>query len=317
MMQARHPLHRDRQAGCAARRSCARNCDDVIRRTAEQSRPAAEPGDQLRRPRGNRGRGEGAGRRRARGATSRSTKRRSRRGLYTAGMPDPDLLIRTSGEMRVSNFLLWQIAYAELYVTETLWPDFTRAELLGAILDYQKRDRRFGGLGRCRAASRNRLDWSRRPFELDEAHRDRAGPDSARRLAGAGGAVVGIRRGAGRGRAAGVSRVRSDRRGARHRARGMAGNGRGPGCCCSRRSHFVIVVAGRLLAMTLALRVRDLASALPSAAVFLLGVIYIFGAWRCAIGSARDQSALADVRAAGELGGRHGGVVCRPGFRKT
>jgi len=67
--------------------------------------------------------------------------------LYTAGIPDPDLLIRTSGEMRVSNFLLWQIAYAELYVTETLWPDFTRADLLRAILDYQKRNRRFGGLG--------------------------------------------------------------------------------------------------------------------------------------------------------------------------
>ena len=66
--------------------------------------------------------------------------------LYTAGMPDPDLLIRTSGEMRVSNFLLWQIAYAELYVTETLWPDFSRGELLRAILDYQKRDRRFGGI---------------------------------------------------------------------------------------------------------------------------------------------------------------------------
>lgn len=67
--------------------------------------------------------------------------------LYTAGLPDPDLLIRTSGEMRISNFLLWQIAYAELYVTEVLWPDFTRTELLRAILDYQKRDRRFGGLG--------------------------------------------------------------------------------------------------------------------------------------------------------------------------
>jgi undecaprenyl diphosphate synthase len=66
--------------------------------------------------------------------------------LYTAGLPDPDLLIRTSGEMRISNFLLWQIAYAELYVTGTLWPDFTRTELLRAILDYQKRDRRFGGL---------------------------------------------------------------------------------------------------------------------------------------------------------------------------
>ena len=67
--------------------------------------------------------------------------------LYTANMPDPDLLIRTSGEMRVSNFLLWQIAYAELYVTETLWPDFSRAELLQAVLEFQKRDRRFGGLG--------------------------------------------------------------------------------------------------------------------------------------------------------------------------
>ena len=66
--------------------------------------------------------------------------------LYTAGLPDPDLLIRTSGEMRVSNFLLWQIAYSEIYVTETLWPDFGRKDLLEAILDYQKRERRFGGL---------------------------------------------------------------------------------------------------------------------------------------------------------------------------
>ena len=67
--------------------------------------------------------------------------------LYTAGLPDPDLLIRTSGEMRVSNFLLWQIAYAEIYVTETLWPDFSRARLLEALVDYQKRERRYGGLG--------------------------------------------------------------------------------------------------------------------------------------------------------------------------
>jgi undecaprenyl diphosphate synthase len=66
--------------------------------------------------------------------------------LYTAGLPDPDLLIRTSGEMRISNFLLWQIAYSEIYITETLWPDFRRTDLLEAILDYQKRDRRFGGL---------------------------------------------------------------------------------------------------------------------------------------------------------------------------
>ena len=66
--------------------------------------------------------------------------------LYTSGLPDPDLLIRTSGEMRISNFLLWQIAYSELYVTETLWPDFGRSDLLKALIDYQKRDRRFGGL---------------------------------------------------------------------------------------------------------------------------------------------------------------------------
>jgi len=66
--------------------------------------------------------------------------------LYTAGLPDPDLLIRTSGEMRVSNFLLWQIAYAEIYVTNTLWPDFTRAELLNAFVEFQKRERRYGGL---------------------------------------------------------------------------------------------------------------------------------------------------------------------------
>ena len=64
--------------------------------------------------------------------------------LWTKGLPDPDLLIRTSGELRVSNFLLWQIAYTELYVTETLWPDFDRRELLEAIADYQSRERRFG-----------------------------------------------------------------------------------------------------------------------------------------------------------------------------
>ena len=64
--------------------------------------------------------------------------------LYTAGQPDPDLLIRTSGEMRISNFLLWQIAYSEIWVTETLWPDFRRGELLEAILAFQTRERRFG-----------------------------------------------------------------------------------------------------------------------------------------------------------------------------
>jgi len=68
------------------------------------------------------------------------------RHLYTAALPDPDLLIRTSGELRVSNFLLWQIAYSEIYVTETLWPDFCRASLFEAIIEYQKRDRRYGGV---------------------------------------------------------------------------------------------------------------------------------------------------------------------------
>jgi undecaprenyl diphosphate synthase len=66
--------------------------------------------------------------------------------LYTAGQPDPDLLIRTSGEMRISNFLLWQIAYSEIWVTETLWPDFRRRDLLQAVVAYQKRDRRYGGI---------------------------------------------------------------------------------------------------------------------------------------------------------------------------
>ena len=66
--------------------------------------------------------------------------------LYTYPLPDPDLLVRTSGELRVSNFLLWQIAYAEIWVTDTLWPDFTRKHLLQAIIDYQRRERRYGGL---------------------------------------------------------------------------------------------------------------------------------------------------------------------------
>jgi undecaprenyl diphosphate synthase len=69
------------------------------------------------------------------------------RHLYTTGLPDPDLLIRTSGELRLSNFLLWQIAYTELYVTETLWPDFSRKDLYEAIIAFQKRERRYGGLG--------------------------------------------------------------------------------------------------------------------------------------------------------------------------
>jgi undecaprenyl diphosphate synthase len=68
--------------------------------------------------------------------------------LYTAGMPEPDLLIRTAGEMRVSNFLLWQISYAELWVTEQCWPDFDRETLHQALRDYASRERRFGGLNK-------------------------------------------------------------------------------------------------------------------------------------------------------------------------
>ena len=68
------------------------------------------------------------------------------RELYTRGLPELDLLVRTSGEMRISNFLLWQAAYSEIYVTDTLWPDFRRTQLLEAVLDFQRRDRRFGGL---------------------------------------------------------------------------------------------------------------------------------------------------------------------------
>jgi undecaprenyl diphosphate synthase len=79
------------------------------------------------------------------------------RNLYTTGLPDPDLLVRTSGELRVSNFLLWQIAYAEIFVTETLWPDFTRARLLEALVEYQKRDRRYGGIGEAEVSRENPL----------------------------------------------------------------------------------------------------------------------------------------------------------------
>ena len=66
--------------------------------------------------------------------------------LDTAGFPDPDLLIRTSGEMRISNFLLWQLAYAELFITNTLWPDFSKEEFIQILKEYQQRERRFGNV---------------------------------------------------------------------------------------------------------------------------------------------------------------------------
>ncbi|HIE52819.1 MAG TPA: isoprenyl transferase [Armatimonadetes bacterium] len=74
--------------------------------------------------------------------------------LYAPGVPDPELLIRTGGEMRVSNFLLWQIAYAELWVTPVLWPDFTKADLYRAVYEFQQRDRRFGGLSQSNLIAR-------------------------------------------------------------------------------------------------------------------------------------------------------------------
>src|ERR1044072_8983991 len=77
------------------------------------------------------------------------------RNLYTRGIPELDLLIRTSGELRLSNFVLWQAAYSEIYVTETLWPDFLRAEMLEAVIAYQRRDRRFGGLTLAATATYN------------------------------------------------------------------------------------------------------------------------------------------------------------------
>ena len=83
----------------------------------------------------------------ASGSAQKLTEADLERQLYTAGLPDPDLLVRTSGEMRISNFLLWQIAYAEIFVTETLWPDFSRARLLESFVEFQKRDRRYGGIG--------------------------------------------------------------------------------------------------------------------------------------------------------------------------
>jgi undecaprenyl diphosphate synthase len=80
------------------------------------------------------------------GGAKQLTEKLIEENLYTAGQPDPDLLIRTSGEMRVSNFLLWQLAYTEFFVTETLWPDFKKKHLYNALEEYQNRDRRFGGL---------------------------------------------------------------------------------------------------------------------------------------------------------------------------
>jgi len=92
--------------------------------------------------------------------------------LYTAGLPDPDLLIRTSGESRISNFLLWQIAYAEIWVTDTLWPDFAKRHLYEAIIAFQKRERRYGGL-------EPQMTWGDRPVFQESCRKTMpdGGPD--------------------------------------------------------------------------------------------------------------------------------------------
>ena len=80
------------------------------------------------------------------GAVTELTEESFNRYLFSAGVPDPDLLIRPGGEVRLSNFLMWQSAYSELYFTDTLWPDFTKADINAAIAEFQRRDRRYGGV---------------------------------------------------------------------------------------------------------------------------------------------------------------------------
>ena len=126
--------------------SVSQRIEHVVAATDRQYRADAAHGVQLRRPRRAGGRLPHTGRS---GAIRCAAAGRHRRGAGVAGalhdgVPDPDLLIRTSGEMRVSNFLLWQIAYTELWMTPTLWPDFGARELYLAVADFQRRDRRFG-----------------------------------------------------------------------------------------------------------------------------------------------------------------------------
>ena len=241
--------------------------EEVIGSTASNRRTAVESGDQLRRPCGTGGRGEVAGRGCARRVIDEAAI--SAR-LYTAGMPDPDLLIRTSGEMRVSNFLLWQIAYAELYVTETLWPDFTRAELLRAILDYQKRDRRFGGIVRtCPVHVGAIRFWSRSSSVANPSFAMKrlltalvliplivwlvlAAPDWA------------FRCGPGGHRADRVLRIRSDREANGSARAGIAGMIAGLALMFAPAPQVVVVIAA-LAGMMLAMRVADLGRAMVAA----------------------------------------------------
>ena len=145
LMDERHPLPRHRQRGRAVARRAVRarggraadRCERAACTSTSRSTTAGGPRSSL--PRAGRSRPD---------IDPQATLDERQFGelLYTGGQPDPDLLIRTSGEMRVSNFLLWQIAYAEIWVTDTLWPDFRSRHFLEAVVAYQKRDRRYGGI---------------------------------------------------------------------------------------------------------------------------------------------------------------------------
>ena len=199
--------------------------------------------------------------------------------LYTAHVPDPDLLIRTSGEMRISNFLLWQIAYAELYVTETLWPDFTQSDLLRAVLDYQRRDRRFGGVKVDRAAANDGVSrgccsahaMSRVltalvliPFALYAIF---WAPHWVFVIIVAMMAIACYHEFVGIAAASGVA--------------GPVWIGFGLGGLFLAEPNTVRLFP--IIVLTFALRLADLTKVLGFSAATILGVLYIFGAWRCAI----------------------------------
>jgi hypothetical protein len=209
--------------------------------------------------------------------------------FYTSPLPPPDLLIRTSGEMRLSNFLLWQIAYAELYVTETLWPDFSRAHLLTAVLEYQKRDRRYGGLSAAplNGARLRRFRRNDRRCRPDEAGPHGAGPVSADHLGGP--LVPALDRATRSPRwwrcCAFTSTPASRRRTFPSRARLSARSATARDClfwCCPATAVLLTVVAVALIALSLALRADDLRAGILRAAFLLLGVVYVFGCWRFA-----------------------------------
>ena len=100
--------------------------------------------------------------------------------LYTAGSPDPDLVIRTGGEIRISNFLLWQIAYAELYFTEVLWPDFGKTDFIEALKEFQSRERRFGRTGE-QVRERQELSTGLGPTIADMEHKGLSSEDGAKK----------------------------------------------------------------------------------------------------------------------------------------